>query len=458
MKVVVCGAGQVGSSIAAYLSEEGNNVTVIDQNSNLIADMNESMNVTGIVGHAAHPDVLERAGAADAEMLIAATYSDEVNMVACQVGHTLFDIPMKIARVRDQSYLQASCSNLFSRDHMPIDVVISPEVEVARGIANRLRVPGAFNIIPLADGLARAVSVICKKQCPLINTPLKHLASMFPDLKVEVLAIIRNETKIIPTPDDEMLAGDEVYFVTATQHLERVMTAFGFDAPATRRVLIIGAGKIGTKLAQDMRTTMPEVSIRMIEANYETAQRVTEKLGDVMVLHGDALDRRILDEAGVADTEAVVAVMNHDESNILSSMLAKQYGCERAIALVNNQFFTPLVSSMGIDAIVNPRTITVSTILQHVRRGRVKAAHTLRDGFAEILEVEALDTSAIVNTPIREIKKPKDMIFGLIVRGSEIIAPRGDTVIRPDDRVIMLAAHGQVKKVEQMFAVRPEYF
>ena len=458
MKVVVCGAGQVGSSIAAYLSEEGNNVTVIDQNSNLIADMNESMNVTGIVGHAAHPDVLERAGAADAEMLIAATYSDEVNMVACQVGHTLFDIPMKIARVRDQSYLQASCSNLFSRDHMPIDVVISPEVEVARGIANRLRVPGAFNIIPLADGLARAVSVICKKQCPLINTPLKHLASMFPDLKVEVLAIIRNETKIIPTPDDEMLAGDEVYFVTATQHLERVMTAFGFDAPATRRVLIIGAGKIGTKLAQDMRTTMPEVSIRMIEANYETAQRVTEKLGDVMVLHGDALDRRILDEAGVADTEAVVAVMNHDESNILSSMLAKQYGCERAIALVNNQFFTPLVSSMGIDAIVNPRTITVSTILQHVRRGRVKAAHTLRDGFAEILEVEALDTSAIVNTPIREIKKPKDMIFGLIVRGTEIIAPRGDTVIRPDDRVIMLAAHGQVKKVEQMFAVRPEYF
>lgn len=458
MKVVVCGAGQVGASIAAYLSEEGNNVTVIDHNPTLIADLNESMNVTGIVGHAAHPDVLERAGAADAEMLIAATHSDEVNMVACQVAHTLFNVPMKIARVREQSYLQAGWSNLFSRDHMPIDVVISPEVEVARGIANRLRTPGAFNIIPLADGLARAVSVICKKDCPLINTPLKHLASMFPDLKVEVVAIIRNDTKIIPTGDDEMLAGDEVYFVTATQHLSRVMTAFGFDEPETRRVLIIGAGKIGTKLAQDMRETMPEISVRMIEANYETAQRVTEKLGDVMVLHGDALDRRILDEAGVANTEAIVAVMNHDESNILSSMLAKQYGCERAIALVNNSFFTPLVSGMGIDAVVNPRIITVSTILQHVRRGRVKAAHTLRDGFAEILEVEALDTSAIVNTPIREIKKPKDMIFGLIVRGTEIISPRGDTVIRPDDRVIMLAAHGQVKKVEQMFAVRPEYF
>lgn len=458
MKVVICGAGQVGASIAAYLSEEGNNVTVIDQNPNLIADLNESMNVTGLVGHAAHPDVLERAGAPDAEMLIAATYSDEVNMVACQIGHTLFNVPMKIARVRDQSYLNPTWSQLFSRDHMPIDVVISPEIEVARAIANRLRVPGAYNIIPLADGLVRAVSVICKPSCPLINTPLKHLSSMFPDLKVEVLAIIRNETKIIPTPNDEMLAGDEVYFVTATSHLKRAMTAFGYDTPETRRVLIVGAGKIGTKLAQDIRETMPEISVRMVEHNPETAQRVTEVLGDVMVLHGDALDRRILEEAAIDRTEVMVAVMNHDESNILSALLAKQYGCERTIALINNSFFTPLVSTLGIDAVVNPRSITVSTILQHVRRGRVKAAHTLRDGFAEILEVEALDTSAVVNTPLHEVKKPKDMLFGLIVRGTEVIVPQSDTVIRPKDHVIILAAHGQVKKVEQMFAVRPEYF
>lgn len=458
MKVVICGAGQVGASIAGYLSEEGNNVTVIDLDAHLIADLNESMNVTGLVGHAAHPDVLERAGAADAEMLIAATHSDEVNMVACQVGYSLFNIPMKIARVREQGYLKAGWSNLFSRDHMPIDVTISPEVEVARAIANRLRVPGAFNIIPLADGLVKAVSVICKPTCPLLYTPLKHLETMFPDLKVGILAILRDDTKIIPTGDDEMRPGDEVYFVTATHHLQRVMTAFGFDAPETRHVLVVGAGKIGTKLAQEIRNNMPGVTVRMVEGSHDNAQRVSEYLGDVMVVHGDALNRTILEEAGIQDTEVVVSVMNHDESNILSAMLAKQYGCERAIALINNNHFMPLVSSMGIDAVVNPRSITVSTILQHVRRGRVKAAHSLRDGFAEILEVEALDTSAIVNTPIREIKRPKDMLFGLIVRGQEILIPRSDTVIRPDDRVIMLAAHGQVKKVEQMFAVRPEYF
>lgn len=458
MKVVICGAGQVGASIAGYLSEEGNNVTVIDQNPNLIADLNESMNVTGIVGHAAHPDVLERAGTADAEMLIAATYSDEVNMVACQVGYSLFNVPMKIARVREQGYLRAGWSNLFSRDHMPIDVTISPEVEVARAIANRLRVPGAFNIIPLADGLVKAVSVICKPNCPVINTPLKHLETMFPDLKVGILAILRNDTKIIPTGDDEMKPGDEVYFVTATHHLQRVMSAFGFDAPETRHVLIVGAGKIGTRLAQDIQAGMPGITVRMIEGNEENAHGAAEKLADVMVVHGDALDRAILEEAGIQDTEVVVAVMNHDESNILCAMLAKQYGCERAIALINNNHFTPMVSSIGIDAVVNPRSITVSTILQHVRRGRVKAAHSLRDGFAEILEVEALDTSAIVNTPIREIKRPKGMLFGLIVRGQDIIVPRSDTVVRPDDRVIMLAAHGQVKQVEQMFAVRPEYF
>ena len=205
-------------------------------------------------------------------------------------------------------------------------------------------------------------------------------------------------------------------------------------------------------------TEMKDVSVRIVEADLQTAERVSEKLGGVTVLHGDGLNREILEEASIGTTEAVVAVMNHDESNILVSMLAKQYGCDRAITLINNPAFTPLVTSLGVDAIVNPRAITVSTILQHVRRGRIKAAHTLRDGFAEVLEVEALDTSAIVNTPIREIKRPKDTIFGLIVRGDEFIVPKPDTVIRPNDRVIILAAHGQVKKVEQMFAVRPEYF
>jgi trk system potassium uptake protein TrkA len=458
MKVVICGAGQVGSAIAAYLSEEGNNVSLIDQDPALIAEVNENLDVTGIVGHASSPDVLKQAGAADAEMLIAATYADEVNMVACQVAHSLFKIPMRIARVRDQSYLDPQWAGLYSRDHMPIDVVISPELEVAKSIANRIRVPGAFNIIPMADTLVQMVSVICKPNCPLVNTPLKHLTSLFPDLTMEIVAIIRGHERIIPTLEDELVTGDEVYFMTSTAHLHRAMSAFGYDEQQTRRVLIVGAGKIGTRLAQDIHGSMKDISVRMIEADHVKARIASEHLSGVTVVHGDGLNKEILEEVSVGTTEAVIAVMNHDESNILVSMLAKQHGCERAITLVNNHSFTPLVTSLGVDAVVNPRAITVSTILQHVRRGRIKAAHSLRDGFAEILEMEALDTSAIVNTPLKEIKKPQGMIIGLIVRGTEIIPPRPDTVIKPDDRVIILAAHDQVKKVEQMFAVRPEYF
>ncbi|MEZ0259369.1 MAG: Trk system potassium transporter TrkA [Alphaproteobacteria bacterium] len=458
MKVVICGAGQVGTAIAAYLSEEGNNVTIIDKDAELIAEVNDNFEVRGIVGHASLPDTLDRAGAADAEMIIAATHSDEVNMVACQVAHSIFKVPVKIARVREQSYLSYAAAALYGRDSMPIDVLISPEIEVAKSIANRIRVPGAFNIIPMADGRVQLVSVICKANCPVVHTPLKHLTSLFPDLTTEIVAIVRNNVNIIPKSDDELFPGDEVYFVCSSDHLQRAMSAFGYDEQQTRRVLIVGAGKIGTRLAADIRDTMPGVSVRLIEADFGKAQRASEGLAGVEVVHGDGLSREILEEAQVSKTEAVIAVMNHDESNILVSMLAKQHGGERAITLINNQSFTHLATNLGFDAIVNPRAITVSTILQHVRRGRIKAAHSLRDGFAEILEVEALDTSAIVNTPIREIKQPKNMIFGLIVRGDKIMTPKPDTVIKPDDRVIILAAHDQVKKVEQMFAVRPEYF
>ena len=458
MKVVVCGAGQVGLSIAAYLSEEGNNVVVVDQSPERIALANETLKVTGLVGHAAHPDVLKKAGLEDADMLIAATQADEVNMVACQIAHSLFNVTTKVARIREQSYLDPEWKNLFHRDHMPINAVISPEVEVAKAIANRIRVPGAYNIIPLADGLVQLVGVICKEACPIVRTPLKHLTSLFPDLSIVIQAIVRNEEKIIPDSNEELLPGDEVYFVCSTEHLSRCMASFGYDDPVTRKVLIIGGGKIGTRLAEEIKERMPQVTVTIIEGNHERARYIAELHPDITVLQGDGLDRALLEEAGINQTETVISVMNHDESNILSAMLAKQTGCERTIALVNNGALTTMVANLEVDAVVNPRTITVSTILQHIRMGRIKAAHAIRDGFAEILEMEALDSSAIVNTPIRDIRKPKDMIFGVIIREKQVLLPRPDMVIRPDDRVIILAAHDEVKRVEQMFAVRPEYF
>jgi trk system potassium uptake protein TrkA len=458
VKVIVCGAGQVGSNIARYLAAEGNDVTVIDQSPELVQRIADTLDVQAMVGHASHPDVLEAAGAGDAEMIVAVTLADEVNMVACQVAHALFEVPTKIARVRAQAYLNPIWADLFSRDHLPIDVIISPEIEVARGIARRLQVPGAFDMIPLAGGRVKAVGVICTPGTPIINTPLRQLTTLFPDLNIEVVAIIRNDKPIVPTGDDQMLVGDEVYFVCDANHLGRAMAAFGHEETEARRIIIVGGGNIGLCLAEELEQRHPQVSARIIEVDRKRAQYVAQRLSRTMVLHGDGLDPEILEEANVRSAETVVAVSNDDEGNILASLLAKRYGCQRAITLINKTTYAPLVTTLGIDAVVSPRAITVSTILQHVRRGRIRAVHSLREGFAELIEAEAMETSPLVGTPIRDVRLPAGVLVGAIVRGDEVIIPRPSTVIKPNDRVIVLAALGQVKRVEKMFSVRLEFF
>ncbi|AUN29584.1 Trk system potassium transporter TrkA [Niveispirillum cyanobacteriorum] len=458
MKVIVCGAGQVGSNIARYLASEGNHVTVIDQSPELIQKISDTLDVQAMVGFASHPNVLEAAGAADADMLIAVTLADEVNMVACQVAASLFNVPTKIARVRHQSYLQPIWRDLFSREHLPIDVIISPEIEVARAVSRRLQVPGAFDMIPLADGLVKVIGVVCTDNCPIINTPLRQLTGLFPDLAIEVVAIIRGDQQFIPGGNDQMLPGDEVYFVADTNHVTRAMAAFGHEERQARRVIIVGGGNIGLCLAEEIEQNQPSVSARIIEVDRRRATHVAQKLKRTMVLHGDALDPAILEEANVGASETVVAVSNSDEGNILASLLAKRHGCKRAITLINKTTYQPLVLPLGIDAVVSPRSITVSSILQHVRRGRIKAVHSLRENFAEVIEAEALETSTLINTPLKDIRLPAGIIVGAIVRAGKVIIPRPSTVIKPNDRVIILAEVGQVKKVEKMFAVRLEFF
>ncbi|MEE8272363.1 MAG: Trk system potassium transporter TrkA [Alphaproteobacteria bacterium] len=458
MKVIVCGGGQVGENIARYLATEANNITVIDRSPDLIRKLADTLDVQALVGHASSPPVLQQAGAADADMIIAVTQSDEVNMVACQVAHSLFSVPTKIARIRNQSYLHSMWADLFSHDNMPIDVIISPEIEVARAIGRRLEVPGAFDMIPLSDGLVRVIGVACDDDCPVVNTPLRQLTGLFPDLHIEILAIVRDDRPIIPDSNDQMLPGDEVYFVTEESHVGRAMAAFGHEEPAARRIIIVGGGNIGLTLAEDIERVHPGVTARIIESSRARAALVAERLNRTTVLHGDALDPELLDEANVRIAETVVAVTNDDEVNILASLLAKRYGCQRAITLINSKTYNTLVGSLGIDAVVSPRSITASTILQHVRRGRIKSVHSLRDGFAEVIEAEALETSPLINTPIKDVKLPSGVIIGALVRDNAVIIARPDTVVKPHDRVILLAAAESVKKVEKMFAVRLEFF
>ncbi|ARJ65536.1 Trk system potassium transport protein TrkA [Magnetospirillum sp. ME-1] len=458
MKVIVCGAGQVGFNIAHYLAGENNDVTIIDQRPDLIRKVSDTLDVQVVLGFASHPAVLEQAGAGDADMIIAVTAADEVNMVACQVAHSLFNVPTKIARVRSQSYLAPIWANLFSREHLPIDVIISPEIEVARAITKRLQVPGAIDVIPLVGDKVRLIGVRCTGNCPLINTPLRQLTVLFPDLAIVIIGIVRDGKAIVPTSEDQMLEGDEVYFVVDTEHVDRALTAFGREDQEARRIVIFGGGNIGLFLAQQLEAARPNTSIKIIESNKERAEFAAKAVGHTVVIHGDALDPEILEEASVGAAEAVVAVTNDDETNILSGLLAKRYGCRRTMALINKTTYNSLVAPLGIDVAINPRAITVSNILQHVRRGRIHAVHSLHEGFGELIEADALETSSLVGKPLRDVKLPAGVLLGAVVHDGKVVSPRGSTVIHPGDRVILFATADAVKKVEKMFSVRLEYF
>ena len=412
----------------------------------------------GIVGFASHPDVLDAADAGGADVIIAVTQRDEVNMVACQVAHGLFNIPTKIARVRAQNYLDPAWSDLFTRENLPIDVTISPEIEVARAVMRRLQVPGAIDMVPFADGKVQVIATRLNEGCPVVDTPLRRLTELFPDLHIRVMGIVRDQKVMALSGDSSMSVGDEVYFAAEVDHVPRALAAFGHEEVEARRVLIVGGGNVGLSLAREIEEAYPRVSPKIIEHNRERAGDIAEQLQRTVVLCGDVLDRDILNEANVQATETVVAVTNDDEVNILASLLAKSEGCERAITLINNVTFEPLLASLGIDVVVNPRAITVSRILQYVRRGRIRGVHSLRDGLAEIIEAEAMETSSMVGVPIRDVDLPGGMVAGAVIRGDEVIIPRGSTVVQPKDRVVIFTIAEDVKHLEKMFSVRLEYF
>lgn len=458
MKVVICGAGEVGSNIARYLATEANDVTVVDQSTELIRQLSESLDVTGLVGHASQPDVLERAGIEDADMLIAVTLTDEVNMIACQVAHSLFGVPTKIARIRSQSYLQPMWSNMFTRDHLPIDVVISPEIEIARAVTRRLEVPGAMEVIPLSDDKVRLIGVRITDDTPLINTPLRQLTSLFPEMQIIIVGIKRGDTSIVPHAEDEMFPGDDVYFVVASDQCDRAMAAFGHEEPETRRAVIFGGGNIGLFLAKELERDHSEINVKIIELSRERAEVVSADLKNAVVINGNILEPEILYEAGVDKAETVIAVTEDDETNILASLLAKKCGAQRAITLVNKSTYNPLMGPLGVDVVVNPRSITVSQILSHVRRGRVHSAYSVQENFGELIEADAMETSILVGKPLKEVDLPGGTRVGAIIRDGQIIVPRPQTVIEGGDRIILFAATDAVRKVEKLFSVRLEYF
>lgn len=454
MRVIVCGAGQVGSTIARHLAIEGIDVTVIDSSPEQARRVDESYDVRGLVGHASHPEVLERAGAQDADMLIAVTRSDEVNMVACQVAYSLFNVRRRIARVRHSGYLERSRLGLYASDQMPIDVIISPEIEVASGIERRLRTPGAFDTVPLAEGRVQLLGIHCNSgACSLVGHPLSELKALLPDAGLVILAVVRNGMAFVPHGQDRIERGDDVYVVTDTRQADRIMRFLGHEEEVARRVIIVGGGNVGLNLAKRLARSAPATSLRIIEHSRERAELVSQELGEsAVVLHGDALDRETLVEANVEDAETIIAVTNDDETNIFASVLAKREGCARAITLVNKSSYEPLLPTLGIDTVVAPNTITISSILRHVRHRSVSALYTLREGFGEVIEATAQASSRLAGGRIRDVGVPEGMLIGAIVRGDQVIIPTTSTAIEAGDRVIALVTYRALRKAEALLA------
>lgn len=454
MKIVILGAGQVGGSVSHILASEANDVTVVDGNVDRLQILQDRLDIRTICGHAAHPAVLEQAGIADADILIALTDNDEVNMIACQVAHTLFNTPTKIARVRAGSYI-AYQDRLFCDQGLPIDVLISPEQLVTDYIRYIIEHPGSLQVLDFADGQIRLIGVKAYGSSPLVGQALRALPERVPNIDSRVVAIFRQGRPIIPEGDTVIAADDEVFFIAARKDTRVIVNELRKLDRMVRRLIIAGGGHIGARLAQALEERF---QVKVIEHNVATSRHLSEQLSRAIVLQGDAADENLLRQENIENMDIFCAVTNDDEANILSAMLAKRMGARKVMALINRVSYVELVESSGIiDIAISPQQATIGSLLTHVRRGDVAKVHSLRRGAAEAIEAVAhgdYKTSKVVGRRLDEIKLPPGTTIGAIARGDEVIICHHDTVIEADDHVILfLIDKKRVSEVERLFAV-----
>ena len=458
MKVLICGAGQVGWQIASHLSTEDNHVTVVDSNAALVQSITDTLDVTGIAGFASHPDVLDRAGARDTDMIIAATHSDEVNMVTCQVAHSVFAVPRKIARLRSQSYLNAIYSDLYRRDHMPIDVVISPEKEVAEAAMRRLSAPKAFDTEFFLNDAVQLLGITLDEDCSAINTSLRQLSELFSTLRTIVVGVRREGRLFVPEPEDQLYIGDDIYVFSDIRDVQRTMEIFGKTQQRSERFVIIGGGNVGRAIALRLEENDRKIKAKVIEKNRECAEGAADALERTIVLNGDGLDMALLEEANIDRADAFLAVTDDDKTNLLSSARAKALGVPLVVSLVNDPSLVSLLQPLGIDAYINPRATTVSSILRHIRHGRIRAVYSVGDAEAEVIEAQVLNSSPIAGKEISQVDWPSGAIVGSIKKGDKTVIPRGATRVEEGDVLVVFVLSGDVSQVEKLFQVSIDFF
>lgn len=457
MKIIILGAGQVGASLAEHLADEQNDITVVDLDSDRLRELQDRLDIGTVTGQASHPDALQRAGADDADMLIAVTNSDEINMVACQVAYTLFRTPTKISRIRALPYLEKR--QMFNNDQIPIDVIISPELLVTRYIQRLIEYPGALQVLDFADGKVQLAAVKAYYGGPIVGNELRDIRSHMPNIDTRVAAIFRRNQAIMPMANTVVEADDEVFFIASSDNIRPVMSELRRLDKPYKRILIAGGGNIGERLANALEDSY---QIKVIEQSYARCRQLSESLRHTIVLNGNASDKDLLIAENIESVDVFCALTSDDEANIMSSMLAKRLGAKKVITLIANPAYVDLVQGGEIDIAISPQQITMGSLLTHVRRGDISNVHSLRRGAAEALEVIAhgdARSSKVVGKRLDEIEKIEGSSIGAIVRGDEVLIAHRYLVVEPEDHLIVfLTDKSKIKQVERLFQVGFSFF
>ena len=458
MNIIICGAGRVGFTIAKLLSEQGHSITVIDQSSEDIQKINDSLDVKAIVGKGTYPSILEKASANDADMIIAVTRNDEINMLICQIAYSIFKIQKKIARIRSQDYLNPKFTTVYNRENLPIDVIISPEIEIAKSIQRKLEAPGALDSVPFSDNKIRLLEILIKENCKLIDYKLNELTKKYPQLDANIIAIIRNGKTFIPKKTDQIKCDDKIYAIINSNQMEETLNAFGHEEKISKKILIIGGGNIGYNLAKNLEESLDSVRIKIVEKNKERAEYLANNLNNTIVINGDGLDEEALYDANLGEAETVLALTNDDEDNLMVSVLVEKFAKDqkeiddkRTMALINKPNYSLLQSSLKIDDIIDPRMNTVSSILKHIHKGSIENAYTISNGEYEVIEAEIIETSELINKEIKNANLPDEIRIGAILRDKKVIIPRSDFVFQKDDNVVFIAKSDSITTVENIF-------
>tara|TARA_Y100000590_G_scaffold453564_1_gene598839 strand:+ start:320 stop:1693 length:1374 start_codon:yes stop_codon:yes gene_type:complete len=454
MNIIICGAGRVGFTIAKILSEQNHSITIIDQSSEDIQKINESLDVKAIVGKATYPSILEKANASDADMIIAVTKNDEINMLICQIAFSIFNIQKKIARIRSQDYLNPKFSKVYNKENLPIDVIISPEIEIAKSLQRKLEAPGALDNVPFAENKIRLLEINVDKTCPLIGIKLNDLTKKFPKLEANILGVIRDDKFTVLKKNDKMKENDKAYVIINSLQMELTLSAFGHNEKLSNKILIIGGGNIGFNLAKNIEKSFESARIKIIEKDKNRSEFIAKELNNTIVINGNGLEEDVLNEANLSEIETVLALTNDDEDNLMISLLVEKFSKnKRTMALINKPNYSLLQSSLKIDDLIDPRLSTVSSILKHVHKGTIETAYSILNGDYEVIEAEIIDTSELINQELKNSNLPDEIRIGAILRKDDIIIPRSNFVFQKEDVVVFLAKRDQLPTVENMFRI-----